>query len=75
MKKGNILINSIESYPNSFVMSSVSDGYLTTDIKGIKVDFLYKTFMRADIILTYEELMTDNPSIEEIKDKIIEVLK
>jgi hypothetical protein len=75
LNKDAIIINSIESYPNSFGMCCVENDYLTTDIKGIKVDFNYKYFMRANIVLSYDDFKTGNPSIEEIKDKIIEVLK
>ena len=73
MKRENIIINSIESYPNSYTVHCFKGDRLKA--KGVNIDFLYKTFMRANIILTYEELKTDNPSVEEIKDKIIEVLE
>jgi small-conductance mechanosensitive channel len=72
MQKENIIINSIETYPNSFGVSYVGGEELTT--KGININFSYKT-MTADIILLHEDFKTDNSSLEEIKDKIVEVLK
>lgn len=74
MNRDAIKINIIESYPlTTSEIFHNGQCFYTTNITGIKVNFTYKT-MKAEIILMNEWFEEENPSIEEIKDKIIEVL-